>query len=48
MNLKSWVYENQYQLFVVGTIVGFMLFVLIILLFAPGTESGAWYNRMGV
>ena len=42
--IQSWVDKYYNHIIVVAIFVVLILFVLFVMIFIPGTESGVWYN----
>lgn len=42
--IQSWVDKYYNHMIVVAIFVVLILFVLFVMIFIPGTESGVWYN----
>lgn len=43
--IQNWVDKYRNYIIVAAIVVALILFVLCIMAFVPGTESGMWYNR---
>ena len=43
--VQNWVNKYRNHIIVAAIVVALILFVLCIMAFVPGTESGMWYNR---
>ena len=42
--IQNWINKYRSYIIIIATITALILFVLCILAFVPGTESGIWYN----
>ena len=42
--IQNWINKYKGYIIIATIMIALILFVLCILAFAPGTESGAWYN----
>ena len=43
--IQNWINRHYGILVIIGIIIALILFVLLIITFIPGTESGLWYNN---
>ena len=42
---QNWINKHRQPLIIIGVIIALIIFVLLIMKFAPGTESGLFYNN---
>ena len=41
---QKWINKHKMPFIIAGIIVALIIFVVLMIKFAPGTESGSWYN----
>ena len=44
-NIQNWYIRNRFYLFLIACFIAMIIFLYLILAFAPGTESGVYYNN---
>lgn len=44
--IQKWFKRHQMPFVIAGIFIALIVFVVLIIEFAPGTESGSWYNGL--
>lgn len=44
--VQKWLRKHKMPFIVAGVIATLIVFVALVIIFAPGTESGSWYNGL--